>query len=161
MEGNNVMWGAGSRRGSLFVCWGSLYLRQGARRTWFSFAVKFSASLSTNWEDVKSPQTGAWFFCPSTCAWASLIAKANCIQSISIFGEDNSCFFVIWLRFFFSFLCFMERSFVFDFKLCLVGGKSVLQIQRTKNIDWMIFFFFFYWNMKLLTRFGTKVRPSN
>lgn len=106
MEWNNVMWGAGSRRGSLFVCWGSCSLRQGARRTWFSFAVKFSAvSLQTEKMFVSSSR-GLVFLSQYICAWVSLITKANCIQSISIFGEDNSLFFChVTLRFFFFLSC--------------------------------------------------------
>lgn len=100
---------------------GSLLLSQSAGLT------AGNISVSSSW--------GLIFLSHRMCAWTRLITKGNCIQSISIFGEDHSsCFFVCFSRKALRFLFFSCR-FLFYFRGWVHEdlGKSVLIQKNLKG----------------------------
>lgn len=108
-------------------------------------------------------------------AWVlGLITTANCIQSISIFLEKlfydyhidhcchSSCFFFFQIS-------FMHRNYYYFFStlnylwMTLKGGINQIKTpteNKKNNKKKQIWRDFFYWNVKLLTYFGTKVWSS-
>lgn len=103
-------------------------------------------------ENISVSLAEAWYAALSrcVCAWTRLITKGNCIQSISIFGEDHSrfvCFSHKAFRFSFLSCC---RLFYFRLKLSTWRLGKISANTKNKTLDFFVFFKD-NWNMKLLT----------